>query len=114
MTSTEINKVKNRISKSQKISKENEQPNGDSKGNSNNDEVKVNENIDDRAISLAKISTNLQMHNNDIIQAVIDLYAVYSNVKLVAERFGLTEANVKKIIRETHPGTTFDNSTERK
>jgi hypothetical protein len=46
-------------------------------------------------------------------QAVIDLYTNFSNVKIVAEKLGLTEAQVKKIIRDVYPETTFDNNTER-
>ena len=44
-------------------------------------------------------------------QAVIDLYTNFSNVKIVAEKLGLTKAQVKKIIRDAYPETTFDNNT---
>ena len=47
-------------------------------------------------------------------QAVIDLYTAFADVKIVAEKLGLTEAQVKKIIRDAFPGLpTFDNNTKR-
>jgi ParB-like chromosome segregation protein Spo0J len=52
-------------------------------------------------------------HPDDITGAIIDLYKVRCSVKFVAEQFGLTEAQVKKIIRDAYPKTTFDNNTER-
>ena len=162
MVSIEIYKIKNRTLKSQKISKNNEQPNGERKGNPSSGERKRNDSIDDlvenikkhglsnpftvyqnsedyfeildnqrcfdafcilneknpeqgfnkidtitfdniKDISFVVISRQLPMTSNNVIQAVIDLYTDVSSVKLVAEKFGLTEAYVKKIIRNAYP-----------
>ena len=175
MASIEINKIKNRTSNSQKISKNNEQPNG--KGNPNNGELKRNDDIDGLVENIKRyglanpiiVYKNLEgyfetidgqrrinafqvlnennpgqgfdkidaiifdnieeyqktillnehteekiQHPDDITGAIIDLYKVRCSLKFVAEQFGMTEAQVKKIIRDAYPETTFDNSTERK
>jgi ParB-like chromosome segregation protein Spo0J len=52
-------------------------------------------------------------HPDDVTGAIIDLYKVRCSLKFVAGQFGLTEAQVKKIIRDAYPETTFDNNTER-
>ena len=65
------------------------------------------------AIFYDMMKDSVPMPPDVLNQGVIDLYTKYTNVKIVAEQFGLTEALVKKIIRDAYPETTFDNNTER-
>ena len=52
-------------------------------------------------------------HPDDVTETIIDLYKERCSVKFVAEQFGLTEAYVKKIIRDAFPKLPFDINTER-
>ena len=52
-----------------------------------------------KAISLGANTNSLQMTSDDIMQGVIDLYAVRSSMSYVAEKFGLTEKTVKKYVK---------------
>ena len=110
MTSIEINKIKNRTPKSQKISKDNEQPNG--KGNSNNDEPKRDDNIDD-------LVENIKRYG------LVNPITVYQNSEGCFEILvGQRRFDAFCILNEKYPEQGFDkidivilnnsNSTERK
>lgn len=52
-----------------------------------------------KAISLGANITQLEMTSDDIQKGVIDLYLTHSNMKLVAEEFGITEKTAKKYVK---------------
>ena len=66
-----------------------------------------------KSISYDVIKDRVPMPPDVLNQAVLDLYTDFADVKIVAEKLVLTEAQVKKIIRDAYPETTFDNNTER-
>ena len=67
-----------------------------------------------KVISYDMMKDTVPMPPDVLNQAVIDLYTDFADVKIVAEKLGLTEAQVKKIIRDAFPGLpTFDNNTEK-
>ena len=57
------------------------------------------------AIFYDVVKDTVPMPPDVLNQGVIDLYTDFADVKIVAEKLGLTEALVKKIIRDAFPGS---------
>ena len=54
-----------------------------------------------KALSLAENITQLPMNESDLVKAVTDLYNVYSNYKIVQEKFGLSRHMVDKYVKRS-------------
>lgn len=54
-----------------------------------------------KALSLAENITQLPMNESDLVKAVTDLYNVYSDYKIVQEKFGLSRHMVDKYVKRS-------------